>query len=119
MVENMHATGNIIGAVPRALLAALLLACTLSGCAVTPEAKVRKGLIDAGISEPVAACMAGRMVDQLSITQLRRLGSLGSLGKTALDRITVDQLLYKVRALKDPEILSVTTRAGIGCTLGL
>lgn len=96
-------------------LAALVL---LSACAtVSPEARVRTKLIDAGIRPPVAACMAERMVDRLSIAQLRRLGSLGGLAGRDARSISVDELVHRLRALRDPEIVAVVLKAGIGCSI--
>lgn len=40
----------------------VLVLLTLSACAV-PEAWLRAGLANAGLSRPMAACMAERMVD--------------------------------------------------------
>lgn len=91
-------------------LAAALL---LSGCA-TPEQRVRAGLIDAGLSRPMATCMAERMVQRLSLLQLRRIGRIGDLREANLRELTVDQFLHRARALGDPEILAVmTTSAGL------
>lgn len=99
---------------PLILAAALLLA----GCAtVSPESRLRAGLMDAGLSPRLATCMAERMVDRLNITQLRRLQSLASLRKTDLGTLSVDRFLYKVRALDDPEIFLVTSKAAISCAL--
>src|SRR3546814_20515953 len=56
----------------------------------------------------MAACMADRMVDRLSLTQLRRLASLGSLKNGRVADLTLEPFLPKVRALKDPEILAVS-----------
>jgi hypothetical protein len=61
--------------------------------------------------------MAERMVDRLSITQLRRLQALSKLPEKDIGAMTVDQLLHQVRALKDPEIFLVTSRAGLGCAI--
>lgn len=97
------------------VLAAIL---PLAACATTsPEAKVRSALVDAGLSRPIATCMAERMVDRLSLTQLRRLNALAKLPGRDVGRMTVDQLLYQLRALEDPEILTVVSRAGIGCAI--
>lgn len=96
----------------------ILLALPLVGCASTsPEARVRSSLVDAGISPPVAACMAERMVDRLSISQLKRLHSLARLPGRDVGDMTVDQLLHELRALDDPEIFAVVSRAGIGCAI--
>lgn len=98
-----------------ALPAAAML---LSSCAtVSPEWKVRAGLIEAGLSPRMARCMAERMVDRLSLMQLRRLQSLASLRKSHMGEMTVDRFLYKVRALEDPEIFMVTSKAAIVCAI--
>ncbi|MBL8650725.1 MAG: hypothetical protein JNL35_10030 [Sphingopyxis sp.] len=101
----------------RWMLVPLLTALTLGGCA-TPETRLRTGLIDAGLSQRVAGCMAERMVDRLSLLQLRRIGSLASLKDKRASDLSLNQFLYKVRALKDPEILSVTTSSAALCAFG-
>lgn len=57
------------------------------------------------------------MVDRLSLVQLRRLQSLASLRKSRMEDMTIDRFLYKVRALEDPEIFAVTSKAAIVCAL--
>lgn len=96
---------------------ALGTAClALSACA-TPETRLRNGLHQAGLSKPVSACMASRMVDRLSLLQLRRLASLGSLKDKDIRSMPTDKFLHHVRALKDPEILTVTTSSLAICAL--
>lgn len=92
------------------------LSLLLSACA-TPETRLRTGLAEAGLSPAMAACMADRMVDRLSLLQLRRLSSLGSLKDRRIADLTLDRFLHKVRALKDPEILTVTTSSAAVCAL--
>lgn len=105
-------TGNV----PFAAMATSAMALLLAGCA-TPEARVRSGLVDAGLPRPMAACMAERMVDRLSLLQLRRIGRIGDLREANMREITMDQFLHRTRALQDPEILAVvTTSAGV-CSL--
>ena len=102
----------------RRVLMALPAALVLSSCAtVSPESRVRAGLIDAGLSPRMAGCMAERMVDRLSLVQLRRLQSLASLRKSHMADMTVDRFLYKVRAVEDPEIFTVTSKAAIVCAI--
>ena len=91
----------------------LLSACTT----VSPESRLRAGLVDAGLSPHMAGCMAARMADRLSIMQLRRLQSLASLRKSHMADMTVDHFLYKVRALEDPEIFGVTSKAALICAI--
>lgn len=97
-----------------ALGASLLLA---SCATVSPESRLRAGLMDAGLSPHMAGCMAERMADRLSIMQLRRLQSLASLRKSHMGEMSVDKFLYKVRALEDPEIFSVTSKAALICAI--
>jgi hypothetical protein len=88
----------------------------LSACAsFSPESRVRSGLIEAGLSPDMAACMAPRMADRLSILQLRRLQSLGTIRNSHSGRTGLDALLHKLRALQDPEIVAVSSSAAIAC----
>lgn len=90
------------------------LCAFVAGCAV-PEAKLRKGLVSAGLPEPLSACMAERMVDRLSLTQLRRIADL----PRAEEAETIDSFLHRVRALNDPEIWGVTSSSAALCAAGL
>lgn len=95
---------------------AVLLA--LSACATpSPEARIRTKLVEAGLSRPMAGCMAERLVDRLSMAELRKLSSLSKLGNREIGEMTIDQFLHHIRALGDPHILKVVTTAGIGCAI--
>jgi hypothetical protein len=100
----------------RRLLAfsAILMLSACSG----PQARLSAGLESAGLSPEVAQCMAKKMYKKLSLKQLLRLSSLGSLKDETMSELSPKEFLHKVRALKDPEILSVTTSAGISCAIG-
>ena len=89
-----------------------LVAAFVAGCAV-PEARLRAGLENAGLSRPMAACMAERMVDRLSLIQLRRIGDL----PYAREARSIEGFLRRVRALRDPEILTVSSAAAARCAL--
>ena len=95
-------------------IAGLVPALLLAGCS-TPEDMTRQGLVRAGISRPVATCMARRMVHRLSLLQLRRLAGLGK----AEDARSLDQFLYRVRSLNDPKIVGVTASSAALCAAGL
>ncbi len=88
----------------------------LTGCA-TPENRVRSGLVDAGVPRPIAACMAERMVDRLSLLQLRRIGRLSDLRGANARQMSVEQLLRRSRALQDPEIWAVVSTSAAICAL--
>jgi hypothetical protein len=97
-----------------ALVSLTLLA--LSACA-TPETRIRTALTDAGLSQPIAACMADRMVDRLSLVQLNKLSGLKKLRGQDMRKVTVEEFLRRTRALQDPEILRVTTSSGLICAV--
>ena len=96
------------------LLIPIAASAMLAGCA-TPEARLRAGLVNAGLSPPVAGCMAGRMVDRLSLMQLRRIADLPQ----AREAVSVGEFLHRVRALQDPQILSVSASSAALCATGL
>jgi hypothetical protein len=96
------------------LLIPVLAAATLAGCA-TPEARLRAGLGNAGLSPPLATCMAHRMADRLSLMQFRRIGDL----PRAPDSVSMGEFLRRVRALRDPEILSISSSSAALCATGL
>ncbi len=88
----------------------------LSACA-TPETRVRTALTDTGLSQPIAACMADRMVDRLSLIQLNRLSGLKKLRDKDVRKLSIDEFLRRTRSLQDPEILSVVTSSGLICAV--
>lgn len=91
-------------------------ALALSACA-TPETRIRTALMDAGLSQPIAACMADRMVDRLSLIQLNKLNGLKKLRGQDMRKVTVEDFLRRTRSLQDPEILSVATTSGLICAV--
>jgi hypothetical protein len=109
--------GMIRSAYRRAAWMAPVLMLAASCASVSPESRLRAGLLDAGLSPRMAGCMAQDMADRLSISQLRQLQSLASLRKSHMDRMSIDTLLHKVRALDDPEIFVVTSKAAFRCAI--
>jgi hypothetical protein len=93
---------------------ALLGAALLASCGM-PEARLRAGLVHAGLPPPLAGCMAHRMAERLSIAQHRRIGDLPE----ARESLSVSEFLHNVRALRDPEILSVSASSAALCASGL
>jgi hypothetical protein len=89
-------------------------ALSLASCA-TPETRIRTALTSAGLSKTVADCMAGRMVDKLSIWQLNKLRGLGKLQDKKAGDISVAEFVKRTKALQDPEIMSVVTSSGLIC----
>jgi hypothetical protein len=90
------------------------LPLALAGCVERiAEGKVRSALIDAGLPEATSDCMARRMVDRLTIAQLRKLQALQG------DKRSVADYIAAVRRVGDPEVLQVTATAGAVCATGL
>lgn len=96
------------------LLGAVL---ALSACATSHESRIRSNLIDAGVSPPVARCMAERMADRLSDSQLRSLAKLSGQKAHQLGAMRVDEFLRSSRHLLDAEVYAVVARAGLGCAI--
>jgi hypothetical protein len=97
-------------------IATLALLMLVAGCA-TPQAQLRDGLIGAGLPKRQSACMADRMVDKLSLFQLRRISALRNFKDDKLSEMSLDRFMRNIRSLKDPEIVTVTTRAALGCAI--
>lgn len=98
----------------RTKLIVIIAPLLLTACAI-PEARLRTGLRNAGLSEAMAACMAERMVDRLSLIQLRRIGDL----PRASSSVSVGEFMHRVRALGDPQILGVTSSSAALCAVGM
>ena len=88
----------------------------LAGCA-TPETRIRTALVDAGLPKPVAACMADRMVNRLSLGQLNKLRGLGKLKNRKVRELSIEEFVKRTKALQDPEILGVVTSSGVVCAV--
>jgi hypothetical protein len=98
------------------IILAMMTLSALTACA-TPETRVRNGLMRAGLSAPLSACMADRMVDRLSLGQLNKLNGLGKLNKRSADDVTINEFVKQTRALQDPEIVAVVTSSGVICAV--
>ena len=89
---------------------ALLAACSPSKLAY---GQVKSAMIDAGLSEPNAACMATRMTDRLTLGQLNKLKRLKGEKRGLMDYVSA------VRRVGDAEALQVTASSAALCATGL
>ncbi|WP_300536727.1 hypothetical protein [Sphingosinicella sp.] len=100
------------------VLFVLTAAALLAGCAASYESRIERSLTSAGISRPVAGCMADQMVDRLSTTQLKRLARFAKgVDRREVERMSLREIQKRFQAIGDPEIVEVVTRAGLGCAL--
>jgi hypothetical protein len=93
----------------------LIALVALAACSPSKLAygRVKTALIDAGLSEANSACMAQRMTDRLTISQLQKLQKLKG------ERRTLGDYVAAVRRVGDAEALSVTASSAALCTSGL
>ncbi len=101
-----------------AALPALSVVLLLAGCGGA-EAQLRDGLISAGLSKDMAACMAKPMAHDLNMNQLLKLRSLARVNRMDIRKTSYAEFTRQVRALNDPVIVRVTTAAGLSCAFGI
>ncbi len=100
------------------LFLSLALVGLVAGCStVSPEAKVRDKLIAAGVKPHLASCMADKMVRKLDYSELKEVGRVAKLPREHPGAITFDELTERLQAINNPHIVSVVTRAGLGCAI--
>ena len=103
------------------LLAVLVGGAVYSGLA-NPliERQVARALVQAGVNDQRADCMAGRMVDRLNVVQLWKLrqGMAPQEGEPT-SGYGLGEVIKRVRRTQDGEAVAVlTTSAGL-CALGI
>ena len=111
----------------RKLIIGLLLIILLAGGAVFTglanplvEMQVKSALVESGIGEKRAACMAERMVDRLTIPQLWKLrqGMAAQEGEPE-EGYGLGELIKRLDRVDDSEAVAVlTTSAGL-CAIGI
>lgn len=91
----------------------------LAACAQPFEGRVASRLADAGLSRPMADCMAKRWVDRLSLAQLRKISSVAEgLGEErAQGKLTIGRFVERIRAVDDPEVFQVVSSSAAACVL--
>jgi len=103
-------------------LAAGVVALAISTGAVDKVVKwqVQSALEDSGLSEERAACMSARMVDRLSITQLRQLQSgLAAQDDEAERPEGIRDVIKRARRVGDAETIAVTVSSAGLCAIGI
>ncbi len=93
----------------------LTLAFAVSACGPSKLAygRVKSALLDSGLSDSNASCMANRMTDKLSIGQLRKLQALKGEKRSLGDYVAA------VRRVNDADAIEVTLSSAALCTTGL
>ncbi len=91
-----------------------------AACAQPFEGRVASRLAEAGLSRPMADCMAKRWVDRLSVLQLSKISSVAEELREdrSQGRLTVGRFMGRIRDLDDPEIYGVVSSSSVACALG-
>ncbi len=82
------------------------------------ETRVEQALLANGVPENLAACMAPRMTDKLSINQLRKLERLAPEEGEGRLPSSPGQALARLRRVDDDEAVRVLISSGTTCGLG-
>ena len=103
----------------RRFLLPLIGSLALVGCVhAIAESRVRSALSEAGLNDRVSDCMAGRMVDRLTIEQLKKLERLKTRAEER-DPVTVGDYLSRVARVGDAEVVGVTSSSAALCATGI
>ena len=98
------------------LLAAFGLWATVGGgLQATVEDRLEDEFVARGLPQPMAECMAGRMAQRLSVTQLRKLENLRAEDGEADVPLSIAELLERVRRVGDSEVLEVAASSAAVC----
>lgn len=99
-------------------IAATLALLALASCAaLDPRVQVRDKLIEAGIKPRMADCLAEKLVRKLDRDQLKELARVAKLPHRDVGHMSFAELADRLRAIQDPRLVEVVTRAGIGCAI--
>jgi hypothetical protein len=99
------------------MIAVVLLGLAVAGCATSYRDRVANNLYSLGLSRPMSSCMADRMVERLTVSQLRQLGDMGKAYRRDVADMPVRDVIRHFRAVGDPAIVDVVTRAGLSCAI--
>ena len=97
----------------RSIVLATLLVLAACSPGKLAYGQVKSAMIEAGLSEANAACMASRMTDRLSLVQLNKLKQLKG------EKQGLGDYVAAVRRVGDAEALSVTASSAALCATGL
>lgn len=83
---------------------------------VTKE-RVEQALLDNGVPEPLATCMAPRLTDRLSIIQLKKLERLAPEAGEDQVPLSPGKAIDRLERVDDPEAVKTLGAVAAGCGL--
>jgi len=93
----------------------VLWATVGGGLQATVEDRLEDEFVARGLPQPMAECMAGRMAQRLSVTQLRKLENLRAEDGEGDVPLSIAELLERVRRVGDSEVLEVAASSAAVC----
>ncbi|WP_271439078.1 hypothetical protein [Pontixanthobacter luteolus] len=103
-----------------ALIAGLIGFAIATGLADSVvEWRVRSALVENGIGEKRAECMAARMTDRLSVPQLLKLRNMEAQDGEPESPTGIRDFLRRVDRIGDAEVVAVTGSSAALCAIGI
>ena len=101
------------------LVGGIIVWATLGGwLQSTVEDRLEEEFVARGLPQPMAGCLAGRMAERLSVSQLRKLERLQAEEGEADIPLGVVELLERIRRVDDPEVVEVAASSAAFCAFG-
>jgi hypothetical protein len=97
--------------------AILPLALALAGCGAVYENRIESALVGAGLRAPVAECIAARMVDQLTKSEIHEIARLKDRVDKDLPKMSLVEFMRRHHGALDPKVYGILTRAGVVCSV--
>ena len=98
------------------LVGGIIVWATLGGgLQGTVEDRLEAEFVARGLPQPMAGCLAGRMAERLSVSQLRKLERLQAEEGEADIPLGVVELLERIRRVDDPEVVEVAASSAAFC----
>jgi hypothetical protein len=98
------------------ILAAGLGLLALGACS-TPESRVRSSLINIGLPEATATCMAGNVASRLSSEQIQTLSRMSGMSERRIGGMAMGEFTRMLVRSDNAEMAAVLARAGVGCAV--
>lgn len=98
------------------VLAAGLGLLALAGCS-TPESRVRSSLMNMGMPETAATCMADNVASRLSPEQIRTLSRMSGMSERGIGKMTIAEFTQLLVRSGNAEMVGLFARAGAGCAI--
>jgi hypothetical protein len=98
------------------ILAAGLGVLALGACS-TPESRVRSSLINIGLPETTATCMADNVASKLSSQQIRTLSRMSGMSERKIGDMNIGEFTRLLARSDNAEMVAIFARAGVGCVV--